>query len=95
MRYKILSTLLACFYVAFMIGDFGNFNGFIRTKDVDAFPVALCIIESILFLIIIVIHIFCVYKAHVWEDGPAKILSSDSASVASNKDRSASQISQA
>ncbi|KAL4499801.1 hypothetical protein ABPG72_015150 [Tetrahymena utriculariae] len=92
--YKILSVLLGLFYIAFMIGDFGNFNGFVRIKDVDAFPKALCVIESIFFFVVIIIHFYCTYKAHKWEDGPAKLLTqSESASVAS-KDRSQSQISQ-
>lgn len=73
-----------------MIGNFGNFNGFIRIGEVDVFSGVLCAIESTLFLIVIIIHAFACYKAQTWEEGPAKLLGSDSA-PSSNK--SLSQIS--
>ena len=30
LRYKILSTILGLAYIAFAIGNFGNFDGFVR-----------------------------------------------------------------
>lgn len=57
-----------------MIGNFGNFNGFIRIGEVDVFSGVLCAIESTIFLIVIIIHAFACYKAQTWEEGPAKLL---------------------
>ena len=38
-----------------MIGNFLGFNGFVRIGEVNAFSAVLCIIESVSFLLVIII----------------------------------------
>lgn len=60
-------------YIAFLIGGFLNFNGFLRISKVSTFPAILCVIESVLFIIACLGNAFFIFKSIKWEDGPAKV----------------------